>query len=344
MERKIGTFGLADFFTEQRRKRPNFLDAVDSMLKWGRIEKLLKKKLGRSEENAAGVKAYPALVMFKVLLLQSWFNLSDEDTEFALHDRISFARFTGFSLEDETPDHTTICRFRNLLVEKKLLHKLLDEINTQLMGQGKLVKTGCSIDASIIASASHPTKRVDIELAPEDRKENECIEPTVKISYSKDADAAWTKKGHQFHYGYKLHAATDARNGFILAGHITPANLSDTGEFVRVIEAAQLKSRTRVYADKGYTSKKNSEALRDMRLKDGIMNKAARNRQLTERERYRNRLISTPRSIIERSFGTLKHLYGLARASYMGIAKVEGEFLLCAMAFNLKKALFIPSP
>ena len=71
MERKIGTFGIADFFAEQRRKRPNFLDAVSAMIQWERIEKLLRKKLGRSEENAVGVKAYPALVMFKVLLLQS---------------------------------------------------------------------------------------------------------------------------------------------------------------------------------------------------------------------------------------------------------------------------------
>lgn len=158
MEREVGTFGIADFFAEQRRKRPNFLDAVNGMVQWKPIEKILHKKLKRNVVNAVGVKAYPALVMFKILLLQSWFTLSDEDMEFALHDRISFARFTGFSLEDETPDHTTICRFRNLLVEKKLLHTLLDEINNQLMRQGKLVKKGCAVDASIISSASHPTR------------------------------------------------------------------------------------------------------------------------------------------------------------------------------------------
>ena len=343
MERKIGAFGIADFVAEQRRKRPNFLDAVSAMIQWERIEKLLRKKLGRSEENAVGVKAYPTLVMFKVLLLQSWFTLSDEDMEYALHDRISFTRFTGFSLEDETPDHTTICRFRNLLVEKKLLDKLLNEINDQLMRQGKLVKTGCSVDASIIPSANHPTKRVDIDLVPEDRKEDEAPVPTVTVSYSKDTDAAWTKKGAQFYYGYKVHAATDTRNGFILAGHVTPANRSDTMELAAVVDAANLPERTRVYADKGYTSKKNSEELQARHLKDGIMGKASRNRALAAREQKRNRLISGVRSIVERSFGTLKQTYGLARASYMGIAKVEGEFLLCSIAFNLKKAVFLPS-
>ena len=343
MERKLGTFGLADLFAQKRRKRPNFLNDVDAILKWERVERLLKKKLRRGAANAVGVKAYPALIMFKVLLLQSWFNLSDEEMEFALYDRISFTPFTGFSLDDEPPDHTTICRFRNLLVERKVLHRLLDEINGQLMLQGKLVKTGCSVDASVIPSANHPSKQVTIELVPEDRKEDECPEPTVRISYSKDTDAAWTKKGRHFHYGYKVHAATDTRNGFILAAHVTPANLSDTGEFAKVVDAAQLKDGVRVYADKGYTSKKNSEVLHGRNLKNGIMSKAVRNRPLTEWEHHRNRLISPPRSIIERSFGTLKHLYGLARASYMGIAKVEGEFLLCAMAFKIKKALCIPS-
>jgi hypothetical protein len=66
MERKIGTFGLADFYAGQRRNRPNFLDAVSELIRWAPIEKLLRKKLRRKDENAVGVKAYPALVMFKV--------------------------------------------------------------------------------------------------------------------------------------------------------------------------------------------------------------------------------------------------------------------------------------
>ena len=344
MEREIGVFGIADFFAGQRRKRPNFLDVVNDMVQWKSVEKILHKKLKRNTINAVGVKAYPALVMFKILLLQSWFTLSDEDMEFALHDRISFARFTGFSLEDETPDHTTICRFRNLLVEKKLLHTLLNEINNQLMRQGKLVKKGCAIDASIISSASRPTKQVNIDVVAEDRQEEDTPPPAVTVSYSKDVDASWTKKGQRYYYGYKIHVATDITDGFVLAGHATAAHKSDTGEFASVIDAASLHQKTRAYADKGYTSEKNRKILQERGLKDGIMNKAVRGRKLTVREQQRNRLISGPRGIIERGFGTLKRVYGLARASYRGLAKVEGEFLLCAMAFNLKKAVFLPSP
>ena len=139
MERELGTFGLADFFAQRRRKKPMALDGINAMINWGRIEKLLRKRLGRSDEPKGGASNYPPLLMFKVLLLQAMYNLSDEATEEALTDRASFARFTGISLDDDVPDHTTICRFRNLLIQKNLLQKLLDEFNTQLEKLGKLI-------------------------------------------------------------------------------------------------------------------------------------------------------------------------------------------------------------
>ena len=97
-------------------------------------------------------------------------------------------------------------------------------------------------------------------------------------------------------------------------------------ELAAVVDAANLPERTRVYADKGYTSKKNSEELQARHLKDGIMGKACRNRTLSAREQKRNRLISGVRSIVERSFGTLKQTYGLARASYMGMPRLKENF------------------
>lgn len=340
MERKIGAFTLTDFYAARKQHKKHELDGISALIRWERIENFLRKKLKRGEENAAGVQAYPALVMFKVLLLQAWYNLSDYEMEAALCDRISFARFTGFSLEDETPDHSTICRFRNRLVEQNILHKLLDEVNKQLQAQGKFLKKGCIVDATIISSAARPVKQVDIESVPEDRAE-ENAEHLVSITYSKDADAAWVCKGNKFHYGHKLHVATDAQHGFIVSAHATPANRSDTLELERVVAGAQLPSGARVYADKGYASEKNRTLLRRNRLKDGIMSKAARQRPLSARQKQRNRLISSVRGLIERGFGTLKRGYGLARASYLGTAKVEAEFLLAAIAFNLKKALFL---
>ena len=139
--------------------------------------------------------------MFKILLLQSWYELSDLAMEESLCDRYSFSRFAGISLDEDVPDHTTICRFRNLLAKKKLLQPLLNEVNGQLAVQGKLVKSGCVVDATLISSAYRPRKQVDIEMVTTDREEDSDNDCQVTLSYSKDTEAAWTRKGSSYYYG-----------------------------------------------------------------------------------------------------------------------------------------------
>jgi len=349
MERTTSLFGIADFVVASRKKA-TFLDGVAAMIDWKRVEKLLKSGLGRSNQTTAGAKAYPAIQMFKILLLQQWYGLSDQDAESAMFDRISFVRFVGLSLDESVPDHTTICRFRNTLMEKRLLQPLLDEINKQMEKQGKLVKKGVAVDASIISSAARPRKQVDIETVVRDREGGEpasaesttASETKLSVSYSHDSDAAWTKKGKQFHYGYKAHISVDVDTGVILASHATPANYSDTGEMEALVQASGLPAKSRVYADKGYTSAGNREVLKQNKCKDGIMNRAYRNTPLTGWERKRNKLISKKRYIVERVFGTLKQQYTMARASYLGTIKVQGELLLSSLAYNIKRALFLP--
>jgi IS5 family transposase len=280
--------------------------------------------------------------MFKILLLQSLYDLSDFSMEEALCDRYSFSRFAGISLDEDVPDHTTICRFRNLLGKKRLLQPLLDEVNVQLSAHGKLVKSGCVVDATLISSAARPRKRVEIEIVSVDREEDNTIsECQVTVSYSNDSEAAWTRKGSVCHYGYKGHMAVDADNGFILTGHVTPANHSDTKELERLVDNSSLPANSRVYADKGFCSQANRDKLFERKLKDGIMDKAVRGHKLSGHQKHRNRLISSVRGIVERSFGTLKRCYGLHRTKYLGVVKVEAEFLLAALAFNLKKAVYL---
>jgi IS5 family transposase len=345
MERATGQYGFADYVVTKHHKLTTFLDGVADMINWKRINKILKQGLGRSNEVTVGAKSYPAIQMFKILLLQQWYGLSDKETEFAMLDRISFVRFVGFSLEESRPDHTTICRFRNLLIEKKLLQALLDELNRQMEKQGKLVKKGVAVDASIISSAARPRKQVEVEtVSDKEEAEASSAENKLSVSYSHDSDAAWTKKGKEYHYGYKAHTSVDVDSGLILAAQATPANHSDTGKLGELVKDSRLPAKSRVYGDKGYTSAKNRELLKANKYKDGIMNRAYRNKPLTDRERQRNRLISKKRFIVERVFGTLKKHYDMARASYLGTARVQGELLLSSLAYNLKRALFLLSP
>jgi len=335
MTDKFTTPSFADYFVEQRKHSNTFLDKIHQFIDFREVEKILKKKYKKTA-SADGRPAYPPLPMFKLLLLQRWYGLSDPGLEEALNDRISFIRFSGFSFVSSLPDYSTICRFRNTLLGLGLYEKLFEEIMGQLESRGLLVResNGAIIDATIIESSRKPRKVM--EIMPEDRKEETTETPTA--TYSDDADATWIKKGKKPYYGYKAHVSVDAKDGYVIGGHVTPANTADTTELERLINESRLPEGSSVLADKGYASEKNRTILVEKKLKDGIMYKAARNKPLTLIQIILNKLISSVRYKVERSIGTLKRGYHFFRMRYTGLKKGNMEFLLNAMAFNMKKA------
>jgi len=334
-------------------KKATFLSKVDKIIKWGPINKTLKEKY-KKKMAADGRPAYHPLSMFKILLIQSWYNLSDEAVEEALYDRISFMKFTNLSITDSIPDHSTICRFRNTLNDLNLFERLFLIINNQLEKQKLLIKKGGIVDASVISSSRRPRKIIKTETVDrqepdleENAKENPQVEETEEekqeasnpIEYSSDTDAKWIVKGKKCYYGYKCHMSVDVNNGFILGGHITPANVSDMNQLDKVLESSNLPKGSPVFADKGYSSKKNRNLITDKGLTDFIMYKKSRNKQLTEIEKSLNKLISKYRYKVEQGFGTLKRRFNFSRMRYLGLQKCQGEFLLKAMCFNILKAV-----
>lgn len=357
---------LADSMLSLRKKEESYLDKIDKIIDWNKIKRILDKKY-KWTKNAAGNPAYPPLPMFKILLLERWEKLSDPQMEYALRDRFSFIRFVGFSVMSDTPDYSTISRFRSRLLELKLYDRLFDEINRQLTKRGIMVreKSAAVIDATVIESANRP--RQVIKNIPEDRKEeadtdddthlakgdksetskepnkNSDNNPSEKttshfeVEYSVDPDARWLKKGNRSYFGYKGFIGSNLK-GFILNGLMTPANVSEISKFSDVLEVLNLSPDTPVLADKGYSSDKNREILKNKQLKDFIMYKAARGRKLTEYQKVVNKGISKVRYVIEQVFGILKKHYHFDRCRYGGLEKVNMEFKLVSMAYNLKKA------
>lgn len=334
MPDKFTAKGFADYLVEMRGYTNTFLDKIDRLVDWTHIEKVLLKRYKKTA-SADGRPAYPPLPMFKLLMLQRWYGLSDPAAEEALKDRISFIRFTGFSLSSPLPDYSTICRFRNALLDLNMYEDLFGEIIGQLESKGIVVKqsSGAILDATIIESSRRPRKVV--EVMPEDRKEEESSPQT--ITYSDDPDATWVKKGKRPYYGYKGHISVEAEEGFILGGHVTPAHVADTTQFEKLLTESSLPEGSFVLADKGYCSEKNRTVIHS-RYTDGIMYKAARNRPLTFIQHVINKLISQARYIVEQGIGTLKRQYGFSRMRYIGLKKGNMEFMLNSMAFNLKKA------
>ena len=324
--------GFADQAAKCRQRSRKTPERINSIIDWRPIEELLNRELDRGP-NAIGKPAYPALGMFKALLLQSWYGLSDRELSENLEDRISFSHFCGFSLDHEVPDNSTICRFRQQLHDKGLAKLLLDMINAQIEAGGLEIKAGIIVDASLVESSRRPRKRQDVVESSDVQGGHE-----VKTTYSGDTEAAWTVKGNKAYYGFKVHMGVEAEHGFILSGHATAANQPDCKELMAVVSSSGLEEGAAVLADKGYFGREYSKQLQKAGYLDGIMYKATRNRPLSEAQRMVNKLISRVRGKVERAFGTLKRDHRMARARYLGVAKVGLQLLLDAMAFNLKKA------
>lgn len=184
--------------TRERIKKDHYLLTVDTLINWSPIRKMLVGLHINEINPRGGPKAYDNLSMFKALLLGQWHSLSDPGLEEALRLRIDFMMFSGFEIGDEVPDETTLCRFRNKLVERNLYERLFKEINNQLEEQGIKVKKAeaALLDATIITSAARPREKIE--------------EARGEVRRSADSDASWVKKGSKSYFGYRGYAIADS--------------------------------------------------------------------------------------------------------------------------------------
>jgi len=310
-----------DIGVEEHIDKNGILSKIDALINWRRIEEILgdvHSDLGRT--------GYDVVQLFKCLLLQNWHSLSDPGLEDALHVRLDFMVFTGFSIGDKLPDETTFCRFRNKLTQQKKYEKLLNEINRQLEQHNLKVKQAsvAIVDATLIDANARPnTVYKETETGSLDKEQ------------SKDPDARWLKKGKKSHFGYQAFSRCDAE-GYIDKTHVTPANLSEQKQLDHM--TAGLEKGVRVQTDKGFFSQENKQNLRKKGLKNGLMYRAYRKKPLTKRMKQFNKLISKTRYRIEQSFGTIKRRFSYQKASYFTTQKVDAQFALKAMCLNLLKA------
>jgi IS5 family transposase len=102
------------------------------------------------------INSFLTAILFKALLLQQWYGLSDPGLEEAICGRLSLQRFLGLSLADPVPDEARICRFRTMLAQAGLGERLLALLKEQLDGQGLIARRGSLIDASLVQAQPHP--------------------------------------------------------------------------------------------------------------------------------------------------------------------------------------------
>ena len=294
------------------------LERLAALVKWYRFEKVVK---GLRDDSGPGRPAYPALVLFKALLLQSLYGLSDVELEEALNDRLSFRRFVGLSLEQAVPDSTTLCRFRNRLIAAGVLTKLFAELDRQLEQAGVILKCGTMLDATLIETGAAAPPHGD------------------KQPFDKDAAFARRSGKPGFTYGYKAHVGVDQGSGIIRSVIATPANVNDTSAADALIRGDEAM----VWADAAYHTHRREAALKARGVKARLMRRANKHHpELPPRLKRYNKLIARRRAAVETTFATWKRRMGLRCIRYIGLAKASGQIVMAAIAFNMRRWAALP--
>ena len=302
----FGEVGLA------RRSGSAALERVSVLVDWAGFE----RTLAGLREEGPGRPGYRPLLLFKALLLQAWYGLSDAELEFRLGDSLAFGRFVGLSLEDEVPDHTTLCRFRNRLVRDRLLERLFAELDDQLEGAGLVLKQGTMLDATLIETQAAGRR------GPGEARV--------------DPDAAYARRSGKpgSTHGYKAHVGVDQGSGLIRSILTTPANVNDTVPADALIRGDEKA----VLGDAAYHTHARQAALKAQGVKPRLMRRPNKHHStLPPRLARLNRLIARRRAAVETTFATWKRRMGLSGIRYIGLTKASGQMLMVAMAFNLRR-------
>ncbi len=228
---------FSQVYVERRTRKNTFLHQIDQIVDWTVLEKEINK-VYKKGQSVDGRPSYPGLLLFKMQLLQIWYNLSDPGVEDFVNDSLGSMRFCGLQLEDDVPDHSTLSRFRSELTSKKAYDRLLKKINNQLKKRGIMIKEGkAKVDASLTDTPLKPKGKKQYELASdreeEDRKyqdkqkEEKYHALLEKEKPGVDSEARWVKKRGKLYYGYKRQIAVDG-DGLVEGVHTTTANEHDS--------------------------------------------------------------------------------------------------------------------
>lgn len=311
------------------------LKKINDLINWEMFRTTLESaRVPAERKSPAGRKPWDAVLMFKVLILQSLYGLSDDDMEQQLLDRLSFMRFVGVSLGGRVPDAKTIWLFREQLKCAEVIDDLFDGFNVYLSECGFEARSGQIVDASL----------VEVPVQRNTREENEMIrkgetpdawEKTPAKQRQKDTDAQWTKKRGKSYYGYKNHVSVDVEHKLIRRWEATDASVHDSQMLPVLLD--EDNTSTDVYGDSAYRSQGIEKDLKSDGYRSRIHRKANRNRPLSKREKQGNKTKSRIRARIEHVYGVMSRRVRGHIMRGVGWKRVRLKIGLRNLAYNIDR-------
>lgn len=303
------TFAELEYQNKKRKtRREVFLEKMDQLIPWGKLEKKLSKY---RPVKATGRTGYPLPVMLRIHCMQLFYNLSDPAMEDALYEIESMRRFAGLTLSDALPDESTILLFRHFLEQHKLGSLILDTINQHLSSQGMMLREGTIVDATIINAPSS----------------------TKNTTGERDPEMHQTKKGNEWKFGMKMHIGVDEALGLVHSVATTAANVHDLTPADRLLHGDE----KRVFADAGYRGIEKREEHTGREVDWYVAMRPGIRRKLNSAspEARQQKLQASVRAKVEHPFKVIKQVFGYGKVRYRGLLKNTERLMILAGFANL---------
>jgi IS5 family transposase len=348
---QLNLFGT-EIQLEKLTKMGDVLIEIEKAIDFEIFRKPLETAIRKPNYEKGGRPAWDVVLMFKIVMLMSWYGLSYKQAEYQCNNRLDFMRFLRIEIGSKVPDENAIWDFKEALKEHNLDVALFKRFEALLKEIGYKLDSGSLVDASFVeVPKRHVVSKTELE-TPEKLLENESLsvsleefedsillfandDKTRHILSQTDFDASWTKKNNQSYFGYKDHACVDKATKFITDYAVTPASVHDSQEIIDFIN-----ERTNgVWADSAYMSAEIIAKLREINpeISINICNRAYRNKPLTIEQKEENTIISKVRARVEHVFGFMTRSMSGMVINSIGIARAMRDIGLKNLGYNMQR-------
>jgi len=296
-------FALQEKYSRVKKLRSR-LEDMNKLIEWDKFLPLFPQRA-----TLVGRPNYEKILMTKLMFLQGWYTLSDEELEFQVNDRLSFQQFLGFP--KTIPDYSTVWRFREALIQDETIDKLWDELQRQIDDKNIKVEKGSIQDATFVVADPGKTR-------------SGMDERGRAAKTSRSRDGSWTKKGKKSFFGYKAHTKTERGSKIVKDIAVTTARVHDGAIDLAVADDV-------IYRDKGYTGIK-TKAKGDATMKRG---------NLSVKDKLRNKRIQMKRNQGEHPYGTINRSFHGGTTKLTTVKRVFVQQAFVFMAYNLFRLEFL---
>jgi len=333
---QMGFFDLSDRYASLDAKNDPLV-GIAAIVPWEEFRPTLERVWRKPEaerKSRAGRKPMDAVLMFKTLVLSALYNLSDDQIEYQVRDRLSFTRFLGLGLEGRVPDAKTVWLYREALAQAGMVEALFQQFDGYLARRGYIARGGQILDASIVpVPKNHNTRDENKAIKNGETPEDWADKPAKRSQ--KDMDARWTKKHGKSHYGYKNHVNVDRQHKLVRRYHVSDAAVHDSQAVDHLL--MQGNTGSGVWADAAYRSGEMEAKLKASKLTSHVHRKGKRGKPLTKQSKASNRTKSSVRVRVEHIFGAQANDMGGTLVRTIGLVRAKAKIGMKNLAYNMRR-------